>query len=309
MTPINASLALYIKLGDGGTWESDCIAGGTLRLGYLEFPHDLCIQGRWEEVSGKARSSSKDQGAATRHVNQVRQFYESPPSTLWVIFHADRLWWCFADSEVARLDDGTKIRRVLDHWRDSDVTGRPLIKAHLSGRLLATQGFRGTICSVRELSYLLHKINGTTPPTLGAAQDALTVLQSRLVPIIQGLHEKDFEIFTDLIFRQAGWQRTGVVGGVERDIDLDLISPVTEERIAVQIKSRASQAVCEQYRTKYSDMRGFARFYFVTHSPTPELEEEAASLDDAAFVYWGPQELAKFAVRNGLVGWLMDKAS
>jgi hypothetical protein len=56
-----------------------------------------------------------------------------------------------------------------------------------------------------------------------------------LIPIIKELHPKDLEIFTDLVFRQSGWQRVGVSGGTEKDIDLDLISPVTGERIAVQI--------------------------------------------------------------------------
>jgi hypothetical protein len=100
-----------------------------------------------------------------------------------------------------------------------------------------------------------------------------------------------------------------MVGGVERDIDLDLISPVTGERIAVQVKSRASMTEYAQYRQKYSDMQGFARFYFVTHSPSPDLEAEAAALNDPTFVYWGPGHLARFATRSGLVGWLLDKDS
>lgn len=309
MAEIDASNALYIKLGESGMWEADCIRGGTLRLGYRELPHELCSQGRWEEAVVEVRKWSKDQGAATRHVNQVRLFYEADRSTLWITFHADRLWWCFAHPEVNLLGDGTKVRRVIDHWHDSDVQGRLLLKAYLSGKLLAVQGFQGTICWVSERSYLLHRINATIAPHVAAAQAALETLQSTLVPMIQSLHPKDFEVFADLIFRQAGWQRSGVVGGVERDIDLDLISPVTDERIAVQVKSRASLTEVTDYRQRYSDMRGFARFYFITHSPSRELGEEAAELGDLTFVYWGPQELARLAARHGLVGWLIDRAS
>jgi hypothetical protein len=306
---VTADSALYIKLGEAGAWEADCVAEGTLRIGYRELPHEACEAGAWAENEKRASVFSKDQGAATRHVNQVRLFYEAPPSVLWITFHADRLWWCFAEKGVAVRPDGTKERRAIGKWQDADVLGRPLLKAQLSGRLLAVQGFQGTICSVAEREYLLHKINGTVPSHVSAAQDALTQLVESLIPIIQKLHPKDLEIFVDLIFRQAGWNRTGVTGGIEKDIDLDLLSPVTGERIAVQVKSRASEADYRDYRGRYADMQGFTRFYFVTHSPRPGLEAEAAATDDPSFVFWGPQKLADYAARNGLVGWLLDKAS
>jgi hypothetical protein len=242
-------------------------------------------------------------------VNQVQLFYEAPPSTLWITFYADCLWWCFANADINCLDDGTKLRKARDGWRNCDVLGRPLLKARLSGKVLAVQGFQGTICSVSEHSYLLHKINGTVPPHLATAQDALENLQVAIIPLIRSLHPKDFEIFTDLIFRQTGWQRTGVVGEVERDIDIDVLSPITGERVAVQVKSAASLAQYVEYRQKYADMRGFARFYFVTHSPSRDLQDKVRDADDPQFVYWGPQQLAQLAARNGLIGWLLDKAS
>ena len=309
MAPIQSPVSLYIKLGQSGSWEAECIREGTLRLGYQELPHELCKAGRWSEAEKYALEFSKDRGAATRHINQVRLFYETPSTTIWITFQADRLWWCFAEPSIELLDDGTKLRRTIDGWHDRDTNGEYLYKALLSSKLLATQGFQGTICSVAEHEYLLHKINSTVEPHVTAAQEALQTLIASLVPIIKRLHPKDLEIFTDLVFRQAGWSRTGVVGGIERDIDLDLISPVTHERIAVQIKSRASEREYLDYRNKYADMRSYARFYFVTHSPTAKLQSKAAALSDPNFVFWGPQELAFYAARNGLVGWLLDKAS
>jgi hypothetical protein len=307
--PIKSPVSLYIKLGESGSWEADCIRDGTLRLGYQELPHELCNAARWPEAEKRALAFSKDQGAATRHINQVRLFYEAPSTTLWVTFHADRLWWCFAQPGIELLEDQTKLRRTTDAWHDCDIDGNPLYKAKLSGKLLATQGFQGTICSVAEHDYLLHKINGTVEPHISKAQAALEALVTALVPIIKRLHPKDLEILTDLIFRQAGWSRTGDAGGIERDIDLDLISPVTDERIAVQVKSRASEREYQDYRNKYANMRSYTRFYFVTHSPTAKLELDAAAADDKSFVFWGPEKLALYAARNGLVGWLIDKAS
>ncbi len=303
-----AEKALFIKLGEGGEWESECIAHGALRLGYRSLPHESCLSSSWDEVR-KSFPTTSDQGSLTRHINQVQQFYEEPASTLWITFHSDRLWWCFANTKVEQLEDRSRIRDVIGQWSDSDIHGVPLIKGRLSGKLLATQGFQGTICTVKEFGYLLHKINGTTEPHVAEAQAAFEQLALSLIPIIRNLHPKDLETLTDLIFRQAGWQRTGVAGEVEKDIDLDLISPITQERIAIQVKSKASFATFESYQAKFADMRGFKRFYFVTHSPDPKLQSAMPSSNDGAFALWGADQLAQQAVRNGLVGWLLDKAS
>jgi hypothetical protein len=67
--------------------------------------------------------------------------------------------------------------------------------------------------------------------------------------------------------------------------------------------------VWRTYREKYADMRGFSRFYFVTHSPDKNLRKEAAAADDPAFVLWDVEHLAVQVVRGGLTGWLLNKAS
>jgi hypothetical protein len=309
MGKIKASKALFIKLGEGGRWESECLASGTLRFGYVEVPHETCVSGDWDEVRRFATEFSRNKGVATFHATQVRHFYEADETVLWITFHSDRLWWCFSGREVVRLPNNEKERKAVGGWSDSDVNGEPLLKGKLSGRLLAVQGYQGTICTVSELDYLLHKINGTVEPHVSAAQAIFESLQAALVPIIERLHPKDLETLTDLVFRQSGWQRVGVAGGTEKDIDLDLISPVTGERVAVQVKSRATAAVWRAYRETYADMRGFSRFYFVTHSATKGLLAEAAASDDPSFVFWGVDQLAAQAVRGGLTGWLLDKAA
>lgn len=305
---VDAAKALFIKLGQSGEWERDCINQGVLRLGYHALPHDRCLASDWE-AARTAFSSNADPGSVTRHLNQVQQFYEEPASTLWITFYSDRLWWCFSEPNVTRLSDGSKTRPVIGSWSDKDVNGTPLLKGRLSGKLLAVQGFQGTICSVKEREYLLHKINGTSEPHIAEAQLAVEKLVSSVVPIIRNLHPKDLETLADLIFRQAGWQRTGVAGEVEKDIDLDLLSPITQERIAIQVKSKASESLYRSYQAKYSDMRGFSRFYFLTHSPDLALKNLSSEPSDGSFVFWGAEQLALQAVRNGLVGWLIDKAS
>ncbi len=306
---ITAPRALFIKLGEAGGWEADCIARGELRFGYHPVPHEACLAGRWGEVESALREISRDAGAVTRHLKQVRDFYEAAEDVVWVTFFADRLWWCRSRPGVTRHPNGDKTRAVVGAWSDQDLAGEPLLKGRLSGKLLALQMYRGTICSVGELSYLLHKINATAEPHVARAQAAFEALQQALHPIIRSLHPKDLEILVDLVFRQAGWQRVGVSGGVEKDIDLDLISPVTGERIAVQVKADTRVAEWNAYRQKYADMRGFSRFYFVTPSTRPELLEAARQGEDASYVFWGIEQIAAQAVRGGLTGWLLDKAS
>jgi hypothetical protein len=218
------------------------------------------------------------------------------------------MWWCHAQPGVELLEDQTKLRRTVDGWHDRDIHGNLLLRSTLSGKLLATGNFRGTICSVTEHAYLQNKINGDVEPHVLKAQNALEELIGSLIPIIKELRPNELEVLTDLLFRQAGWNRIGVVGGTEKDIDLDLLSPITGERIAVQVKSRASKQLYSDYRAKFVDTRGYSRFYFVTHSPDEQLTQMDKQNDDN-FEFWGPRQLAEHSARNGLVGWLLDKAS
>ena len=202
---INPSSVRYIKLGEGGTWEQESIEHGqVLRLDYRKVPHDLCIQSAWGEVLDVLREQRKDAGAATRDLTQIRLFYEALSDVLWVTFFGDRMYWCFSKPEITLLSDGSKTRPVIDCWRSTNTHGAPLHVSELSGKLLRVQRFGGTICSVKEVEYTVQKINGRTPPEVEAARTALAELERTLETIIRRLHWKDFEVLTDLIFRQAG---------------------------------------------------------------------------------------------------------
>lgn len=308
MSLIAAKDAFFIKLGSGGEWAASCIKDDLVRLSYHQQPHALCEAGDWDAIR-ETFDPSTDRGAVTRHLMQLRQFYEASEDTIWITFHSDRLWWCTSSAKVEphSSGDGSRVRQVCGHWRDSDIHDSPLLKGNLSGKLLAVQGFQGTICRVKESDYLLHKINGTFEPHVENAQQARASLISALVPIIKNLHPDDLEILADLIFRQGGWQRAGVLGKQEKDIDLDLISPITNERIAVQVKSKATLRTFQEYQARFSDMEGFKRFYFVTHSPDKALSTN--SHDNDAFAFWDSDTLARQALNCGLVSWLLDKAS
>jgi hypothetical protein len=306
---IKPQKALYIKLGLSGEWERDCIMRDhTLRLGYREVSHDLCMNGKWEDVVEELKPIRKDAGAATRDKNQIQNFYEADEKVLWVTFFSDRLYWCFSTPQITFLPDRTKTRSVIGQWRATDLSGKPLEKSRLSGKLLSMQGFRGTICSVGEFEYLIRKINGDISKAYQEATDALSALEQKIETLIRSLHWKDFEILVDLIFRQAGWQRAGNVGGTEKTLDLDLISPITAERFAVQVKSRAKLSEFNSYQIKFEDMLGYRRAYFVVHTPSQDLIEAEDQATDE-FQLWLPKHVAVLAVKYGLADWIIGKAA
>ena len=309
---IEATKALYIKLGEGGKWEPSCIErDNTIRLGYEEAPHELCLQGKWEEITEVAvREWTKDRGAARRHANQIRLFYEAGSDVLWITFYKGLLWWCRSKREVSVLEeDKSRTRPVIGRWRSDDLAGNVLQASRLSGKLLMLQGFRGTICDVRERGYLLRKLNGTAEREVQDAKDALDSLVDKIKTIIHGLHWKDFELLVDLIFTNAGWQRTSPLGETQKTLDLTLEAPILGEQYGVQVKSQADLKAFKGYDEQVREWPGFKRFYFVVHTPSDDLEKLAEQMtSEDKVVILGPRQLAKWSVRYGLVDWIIDKA-
>ena len=262
--------------------------------------------GDWETVRQKElKIYNLNEQTATIQTNQLRNFYESGEDVLWITFHSDHLYWCFAKREIKVLKDGSKIRPTLQGWYDCDIHDKPLDVSRLSGSLLAIQGYRSTICKVREFEYLVRKINCETSTTEKRAIEARATLIQSLIEIIQCLNWKEFELLADLIFRQAGWQRLGVLGKSQKDIDLDLLSPIDNERYKVQVKSVAGLHEYQSFINLASQNQEFARYYFVVHKPDVNLLKEVKN----PFVrLWLPGDIARLVVDYGLVDWLIAKA-
>jgi hypothetical protein len=308
MNKINPSAAYYIKLGAGGKYEHDCIEGtATIRLGYNQIPHDLCLAKQWDEVrTNVTREYGSDPGTTTRHVNQIRAFYEADESVLWTTFYNNNLWWCFARQHIELLPDGSKTRSTLNGWHSANTQGQPLDFSQLGGRLLSMQGFRGTICSVKEFDYLVRKINAETSPAEQVALEAQMALRNALIAMIRKLSWKDFELLVDLIFRQAGWQRISPLGKAQKGFDIDLLSPIAQERYLVQVKSKASLAQFEQFKLGASDVGGYSRYYFVVHSPTTDNLDKTHETDTHKL--WLPDDIAQLTLHYGLADWVIGKA-
>lgn len=315
---ITCTQALFIKLGEGNKWAEECFSKGLVRLDYSSIPHELAkeLPENFDVVLRKAIDVGlgRNVGASRNHSNQLCKFYESDEQVLWFTFHANRLWWCFSKRQVtSEIKDEIELKRraVIGKWRDENILGEPLLKSKLSGVLLKTEGFMGTICALKGevQDYLIHKLNGTVEPHVRQAADAQQALSAALIPVIRRLHHADFEILVDLIFMHGGLRRVGISGGTEKDIDLDLESPITGEHIAVQVKSAANVAVWDKYRGIAETMKNYSCFYFVTHSPDKALEEAAKTQVISQYIYWDAEELARQVIRSGLTGWVLDKAA
>ncbi|MDZ4055799.1 MAG: hypothetical protein U1D69_02355 [Polynucleobacter sp.] len=297
----------YIKLGDGGKWERYCIEEQqTLRLGYESPHHQESLIGEWEGVRNFWLSARNgNQGSASRDLNQIRDFYELSESDIWITFYQRRLYWCHAHKEVHELEDGSRIRNVIGSWSCYDKKGSPLSIENIDGRITKVQGYRGTICGVELPEYLLRKINGEVQPEIQSTKEALAALKVNIENLIKGLWWNDFELLIDLIFSQSGWQRISVLGKTEKDIDLDVFSPVTQKRAFVQVKSTTTANQIQSYREIFNQHHQYDEMYFVFHTFSGNLEN--LNIDDPRVAVWDISRVADLVINAGLIGWLLAK--
>jgi hypothetical protein len=301
---ISASKAYYIKLGRGGEWETDCFNSGNLRLGYRETPHDLCLMGEWEKVRDFWADRRKDRGTPTRDTNQIRSFYEADEHTLFITFANGLLYWCQPTGGVTVLPDLSRTRPTVDGWHTRSIGGTVLSSDRISGNLLKVQMFQGTICKVEQLAYLLRKLNDQLSPELKAAEEAERAMTDAVVGLMRLLTWQDFELLVDLIFSASGWRRVGVVGRMQKTVDLELVLPTTGERALVQIKSQANANNLRDYAKRFDQSDLYDRMFFVWHSGSVPL---SVATDGITLV--GAERLAQMCIDAGLASWLREKVS
>ena len=237
---------LYIKLGQGGAWEGDCLARGVLRLGYDDWNPDLWRQRDWKGLEEWALSTGRTQtrGTAKNHVRQIREFNEASADVIWITFSGGRLFWCFAlegqPEADESFDEGRWVRVTQDGWHDRAADGEVSLSIpHLSGRLTRLAAYRGTICELDhdQLEYLIRKLQGKPAHAAVHGEQALGELIHALEPAVRSLGWRDFEILIDLITRAANWRRVDAIGGSQKGIDVLLEDPLTGNHAIVSVKA------------------------------------------------------------------------
>lgn len=295
----------FIKLGNSGNWEKSCIEDdNSIRLGYESPYHEECLNGDWGPVRQYWLEAKKGkQGTATRDINQIKDFYELSEADIWITFFKRKMYWCHAQKDVQQLEDGSRIRKVVGKWRCEDKNGFPLTIENTDGRITKVQGFRGTICGVEQPEYLLRKINGDLQPEVEAAKKSLKILKANVESLIKGLWWNDFELLVDLIFSKSGWQRISVVGKTEKDIDLDVFSPVTQKRAFVQVKSSINADQMKECYESFRQYQQYDEMYIVFHSSNGA----EANISDPRVHLWNLSRVAELVIHAGLIDWLITK--
>ncbi|NKB37981.1 MAG: hypothetical protein GKR93_12595 [Gammaproteobacteria bacterium] len=311
MLPISPKETRYIKLGAGGTWARWAIEHNEIPFGYRLVPHQLCLSSDWEAVRQYLiDSGERKPNKATDGLREVRDFYTLGEKCLWVTIADDQLWWAFAHSEVTWISDDphtpNRTRKTIGKWRNVNIHGEPLNVQTLSSRLTQVSAFRGTICRIRASDHLIRCINAKEEPVVMQVQQAKNAMVKAAVSMIHGLHWADFEVMVDLIFARTGWQRISRLGGSMKDIDLSLIHPTIGETAFVQVKSKANQAVLDEYIERFKSSNTHDRMFFVCHSLNGEVNSQHSS--NKKINIWTGIQLAEAALKAGLYDWLIEKS-
>ena len=303
---ISAQNVYFIKLGEESAWEDDCIQNGTLRFGYSETPHEAALAGDWESVKSIWKGLRTTSGAASNDTRQIQIFYEATENDIFITFSKGRMFWCkVANSPPELLSDGTRRRKTLNGWHDKTANGTQLTKERLSGDLIKVQMYQGTICEVKARDYLLKKLNDQISTKIIETEKAMAALCTAVSELPKVLTPKDFELLVELIFARSGWQRTAKTGGVQKDVDLELLLPTTDERAFVQVKSKATDRDLRQSITFFREAGFYSRMFFVWH--TGEVHRESDMPGNITLI--GPHELPRLIMDAGLTSWLRDKAA
>lgn len=307
LAKIAPARARYIKLGEGGAWEKECLQQNVIRFSFgtgRPQLHPLCMNGQWEQAKAIWAADGHGPGTTTRFANKSRFFFDDDGSTLWITFHGEALWWAFLDPDkpIPYVDQHSVTRRVAGAWRSTDIKGEPLSRDRLSGSLNKLSAYRGTSCRVDVEDYLVRRINGEKTPEVERAIAALTGMRASALEMMRLLEPRDFETLVDLMFSTSGWRRQGIIGKTQKTLDLDLLLPSTGERAFVQVKSRTNSGELASYVAQLDSLGPYDRMFYVFHSGT-------AATDDERVTVIGPERLAELVVEAGLSDWLLRKVA
>jgi hypothetical protein len=157
---IRPAAVRHIKFGPGGAWENASLDSGRIDWGNAIDLHELALTDDWEGARRHYLAAGIMPSTATGHVRELKDFYTLGSDCLWITFARGHLWWCFAEPDVVFIGgdgerEGSRYRRAVGGWQNTDVSGRPLTIDSLSTRLtqLAATGApsamsrRTNICS------------------------------------------------------------------------------------------------------------------------------------------------------------------
>ena len=304
MELVTCKNAFYVKLGRHGGWEESSIKKSIIRIGWSKQTIADINRGRWVKIQRQLEKEAADKGTATRDCRALKMLCESTPEDLWITFHGNHLWWCKVAVPRIRKDGISKYRKTHG-WSCENIYGEPLLTTQIPGRIAKLQGFRGTICKVREMDELVRLINRQNSSEYTAILHSKEDLRRHVEGGLRRLHWKDFETLVDLLFRASGWRRVSVLGETMKFSDIELEDPITGDMYQVQVKSKASRRDFDEYSDEFAGGK-YRKLFFVVHSPDEKLAHVELPADGAVQLVL-PGQLAEMVLDLGLLNWLMNK--
>ena len=308
MKQVTFEKAYYIKLGKGGEWEEDSIRNSKIRIGWLDIPLEYINKCKWKAIEIELQKTIKTPNALKRDLNALKKIYYADDNVIFITFYKSKLYWCKPKQTEPKVfeDEISKYRLVNGKWSDKNIKDEILFSDRISGKITKVQGFRGTLCEVKDREYLTRLINGKPSREYESLEKSRNKLIEAVQDAIKHLFWKDFELLVDLLFRQSGWRRISILGRGQRDVDLVLENPITKERYLVQVKSSASNKLLADYARKF-DANSYKKLFFIVHSSTDKTLDTRDIKIDKNIEVVNSAKLAEMIVDLGLVNWLMEK--
>ena len=97
------------------------------------------------------------------------------------------------------------------------------------------------------------------------------------------------------------------LGGTAKDIDLLVEQPLTRERVAVQVKSSATQQIVDEYAKRLAGRSPGGRSLLICHSPVGLLEAPEPASGHRLDLLVGAA-VTDLAINTGLVDWIVERA-
>jgi len=279
-------------------------------FGWSHVPGDLLLSPDLRSIEEVIRNASKDEGAATRDLTQIRELLEHPERHIWITFEDGCMWWCTLCRGPAVNPEGSS--ETLGHfwldcerpWSNRSIGGRILSITDLSGRVTSTAGFRGTLCVPKAEPEVLRILSDQKNEDAVKLQRARDAYEATVEVGIQRLTPQDFEQLVDLVLVRSGWVRVSALGGVLEGIDLEVKNAAADETAFVQVKSTADQSVLDDYVRRFRGRRElYSRLIVAVHTPKGELRTSASE----PIQVWTGRHMARLAVRLGLGEWVEGK--
>lgn len=298
----------YVKNGEGGQWWPAAKEGQQVHCGWSNVSPELLKAADLGAIEALAPSVfGTTPGTATRDRKALLSLIDRPSQHLWITFQDGFMWWCTVFDDIEIHPEGrTKTKgnfwlTCARPWSNQSMGGRYLAVADLPGSVTATAGFQGTVCEPKGSEAILRIIHDEDDLEAVAAAKAREAYEAAIKALIARLHPKDFEVLIDLILSRTGWARLAKLGGVTEGIDVEVENASTDEIAFVQVKSTASQAVLDDYASKFNDRRErYARMIFAVHTPKGTLKPPS----DRAVQVWDGHRIAQLVVALGLGGWV-----